>query len=116
MQQSESGVFEHPTKSPFSLEKYDSRWEREYMEELELYSDISKWTKNHNIRIPYVDDAGYKKYFEPDFLIEKVDGTKEIHEVKGGHLMNRETELKMNAAKRFCEARKMTFRLITKSR
>jgi len=86
------------------------------MEELEMYSDIAKWTKNHRIRIPYVDDAGYKKYFEPDFLIEKIDGTKEIHEVKGGHLMNREVELKMNAAKLFCEARKMTFRLITKSR
>ena len=114
IKQSEKGILEHPKKSPFSIEKYDSRWEREYMIQLEEDSLVAKWTKNHNIRIPYVDDAGYRKHFEPDFLVEKIDGTKEIHEVKGGHLMNRETELKMNAAKLFCEARKMKFRLITK--
>ena len=84
------------------------------MDDLEMYSDVKRWTKSHNIRIPYVDDSGFKKHFEPDFLVEKTDGTKEIHEIKGGHLMNRETELKTNAAKLFCEARKMKFRLITK--
>mgnify|MGYP001571519458 CR=1 FL=1 len=84
------------------------------MKQLEEDPAVVKWTKNHNIRIPYVDDASYRKHHEPDFLIEFVDGTKEIHEVKGGHLMNRETELKANAAKLFCIARKMKFRLITK--
>lgn len=113
-QPSEKGIIENLKKSPFSYERYDSHWEKEYMEQLEDDSTVSKWTKNHNIRIPFVDDAGFKKHFEPDFLIEKTDGTKEIHEVKGTHLMNRETELKMNAAKLFCEARKMKFRLITK--
>ena len=111
---SEKGIFENPTKSPFSYERYDSYWEKEYMDQLEEDSSVAKWTKNHDIRIPFVDDAGYKKHFEPDFLIEKADGTKEIHEVKGGHLMNRDTELKVNAAKLFTEARKMKFRLITK--
>src|SRR3989338_5553099 len=111
---SERGVFENPTKSPYSIEKYDSLWEREYMDDLEMFSDVVKWTKNHNIRIPFVDDAGYKKYFLPDFLVEKINGTKEIHEIKGTHLMNRDTELKMIAAKRFCEARDMKFKLITK--
>lgn len=84
------------------------------MDDLEMFSDVVKWTKNHNIRIPFVDDAGYKKYFLPDFLVEKINGTKEIHEIKGTHLMNRDTELKMNAAKKFCEARNMKFKLITK--
>lgn len=108
------GIFEHPKKSPFSYEKYDDGWEREYMDQLEDDSSVAKWTKNHNIRIPFVDDAGFRKHFEPDFLIEKNDGTKEIHEIKGGHLMNRDTELKVNAARLFCEARNMKFRLITK--
>lgn len=108
------GIYEHPLKSPFSFEKYDDGWEREYMEQLENNPEVLKWTKNHNIRIPYVDDAGYRKNFEPDFLVEMKEGIKEIHEVKGGHLMNRETELKQNAAQLFCEARKMKFRLITK--
>src|SRR3989344_1362044 len=111
---SERGIYEHPKKSPFSHEKYDSRWERDYMAELDDNPVVAKWTKNHNIRIPYVDDAGYRKHFEPDFLVERTSGIKEIHEIKGSHLMNRETELKMNIAKRFCEARKMVFRLITK--
>lgn len=108
------GIFENPKKSPFSIEKYDDGWEKEYMEQLEADSEVIKWTKNHNIKIPYVDDAGYKKHFEPDFLVEKADGKKEIHEVKGGHLMNRETQLKMNAAKLFTQSRNMVFRLITK--
>ena len=111
---SERGNYEHQKKSPFSLERYDSGWEKEYMEQLDEDPNVAKWTKNHNIRIPFVDDAGYRKNFEPDFLIEKTDGTKEIHEVKGGHLMNRDTELKMKAGQLFCEARKMKFRLITK--
>lgn len=111
---SERGIVENLQKSPFSFERYDSRWEKDYMDQLEKDPYIAKWTKTHNIRIPYVDDAGYKKHFEPDFLIETCNGDKEIHEVKGGHLMNRETELKVNAAKLFCGARKMKFRLITK--
>ncbi|MBU1180317.1 TnsA endonuclease N-terminal domain-containing protein [Patescibacteria group bacterium] len=111
---SERGAFEHPQKSPFTIEKYDSSWEKDYMKKLEEDPAVVKWTKNHNIRIPYVDDAGYRKHFEPDFLIEFTDGVKEIHEVKGSHLMNRETELKANAAKLFCAARKMKFKLITK--
>jgi len=84
------------------------------MVQLDLDSDVKRWTKTHNIRIPYVDDAGYKKHFEPDFLIELMDGSKEIREIKGGHLMNRETQLKMHAAQLFCEARNMRFKLITK--
>jgi len=114
MQQSERDTYENPKKSPFSYEKYDSGWEREYIDQLDEDPDIAKWTKRHNIRIPYVDDAGYRKHFEPDFLLERVNGTKEIHEIKGSHLMNRETELKMNAAKHFCEVRKMQFKLITR--
>jgi|SRR3989344_4617467 len=108
------GIYENPKKSPFTFEKYDDGWERDYMQQLDEDSFVTKWTKSHNIKIPYVDDAGYKKHFEPDFLIEKTDGIKEIHEVKGGHLMNRDTELKTNAAKLFCEARNMKFRLLTK--
>jgi len=112
--QSERGIFEHPQKSPFSYERYDSGWEREHMEYLEEDPIVAKWTKNHNIKIPYVDDAGFRKHYEPDFLVERVDGGKELQEIKGGHLMNRETELKVNAARIFCENRKMIFKLITK--
>lgn len=111
---SEHGVLENPTKSPYSFEKYDSRWELEHMKRLEKDPTVAKWTKKHSIRIPYVDDMGFRKTFEPDFLVEMINGNKEIHEVKGTQFMNRETQLKVNAAKRFCEQRKMVFRLISK--
>lgn len=111
---SEHGVLENPTKSPYSFEKYDSRWELEHMRRLEKDPAVVKWTKRHSIRIPYVDDAGFRKNFEPDFLVEMTDGSKEIHEIKGTQLMNRETQLKVLAVRRFCEKRKMKFRLISK--
>lgn len=84
------------------------------MQRLEEDPGVAKWTKKHSIRIAYVDDSGFRKHFEPDFLIEMEDGSKEIQEIKGSHLMNRETQLKKLAAERFCKARGIRFRLISK--
>ncbi len=56
----------------------------EYKKKLEKDKTIKKWTKKHGIVIQYVTEAGNVRGYHPDFLIEKVDGQKELHEVKGG--------------------------------
>jgi len=87
MPKSERGEFKETEKSPYNFEYYDSSWELEFMKELEKNPEIEKWTKNHGIIIPYWDPDGKLRGFKPDFLIEKKDGSKEIVEIKGRHLL-----------------------------
>ncbi len=44
MPTSEHGSLDNPKKSAYSLEFYDSSWEKEYMEKLENSHEIRKWT------------------------------------------------------------------------
>ncbi len=117
MQTSEHGDFENPTKSAYSVERYDSKWEKQYMLKLEKDKTVAKWTKNHGIVIQYVTEAGNVRGYRPDFLVEKIDGRKELHEVKGGQfLLNPDTIRKHEAAKRWCQRREMAFIVVTKQR
>lgn len=110
-----SGIYENVKKSPYNLEYYDSYWELEFMKELESDEKINKWTKNHGIRIPYFDlDNKYKSYI-PDFLIEYLDGTIELVEMKGKHLLdNPNTKRKMEFAKKWCKSRDIKYRIYSK--
>jgi len=58
------------------------------MKKLERDKTVAKWTKNHGITIQYVTEAGNVRGYRPDFLIERIDGAKELHEVKGGQFIN----------------------------
>ena len=113
MPTSEHGEFDDTKKSPYSFEYYDSSWELELMEKLEKDDSVKKWTKNHGIIIPYWDENTKLRGFKPDFLIEKKDGTKELIEIKGRHLLP-QFKKKMGAAQEWCKARKMDFRTISK--
>ena len=85
------------------------------MKELEGDDSISKWTKNHGIRIDYFDSENKFRSYNPDFLVEKSDGSIELIEMKGGHLLkNPETKKKMEFAKKWCEARGIIYRIISK--
>jgi hypothetical protein len=115
MPTSERGDFEDPGKSAYSVERYDSSWELQYMKKLERDKMVSKWTKNHGIVIPYVTEAGYVRGYHPDFLLEKVDKGIELHEIKGGHYLNNpDTLRKHEAATNWCRKRGMTFVVLTK--
>jgi hypothetical protein len=115
MPTSERGDFENPKKSAYSVERYDSSWELEYMKKLEKDKTVAKWTKNHGIAIQYVTEAGNVRGYHPDFLLERVSGTKEVHEIKGGHyLQNPDTVRKHEAAKNWCKKRAMSFVVVTK--
>ena len=115
MATSERGDFENPKKSAYSVERYDSSWELQYMKKLERDRTVAKWTKNHGIVIQYVTEAGNVRGYHPDFLIEKTDGVKEMHEIKGGHyLQNPDTIRKHEAAMNWCSKRRMAFLVVTK--
>jgi hypothetical protein len=115
MPASERGDFENPTKSAYSIERYDSLWERDYMRRLERDKTVAKWTKTHGITIQYVTEAGNVRGYRPDFLVELLDGSKELHEVKGTQLLdNPDTRRKHEAAQNWCTRRGMHFSVITK--
>lgn len=58
---------------------------------------------------------GRRGTYNPDFLVERVDGTKELHEVKGGHLLGDEdTKRKLDAGEAVCRERGMAFKVITR--
>jgi len=114
-----TSVFENPEKSPYSIEYCHSSWEEQYMKELESDTDDGadtvKWTKNHGLRIKYFDSENKFKTYVPDFLVEKADGSIELVEMKGTHLLkNPDTKKKIEFAKKWCEARKIKYRIISK--
>lgn len=76
---------------------------------------VKRWERCRSLWIPYVDSEGQRRGYNPDFIVEPIDGAKEIHEVKGGHLLsNEETRKKFEAAEKFCRKRGMVFRVTTK--
>lgn len=109
------GYLDDLKKSPYSMEWWDSHWEREYMKELEQDNHVAKWTKNHSLRIKYFDSNNNYKTYSPDFLVENIDGSIELVEMKGTHLLkNPDTQKKIEFAKKWCEARKIKYRIISK--
>lgn len=109
------GRFEGPKKSAYAFEKFNFDWERQYMEELDEDPDVDAWTKNHKVRIPYIDHQNRKREYRPDFVVRGVGGDLELHEVKGGHLIqNPDTKRKFEAAERWCAERGMKFVVVTK--
>lgn len=97
-------------------EWYDSSWELQYMDELDRDALVSRWTRHHGLRVPYRKTSGARGMYEPDFLVELVDGAKELREVKGEHLFaDGNTELKLRAGDAFCRSRGMKYRVVTKS-
>ena len=83
---------------------------------LEGDPSIKRWERCRSLWIHYVDAEGQSRGYNPDFVVERVDGTKEIHEVKGTHLVsNEETKRKIAAAEEFCRKRGMVYKVITRS-
>ena len=98
-------------------EWFDSSWELQYMDELDRDSLVVRWTRHHDLRIPYRKWWGVRGYYEPDFLVELAGGERELREVKGGHLFaDANTSRKLRAGDGYCRDRGMVFRVVTKER
>jgi hypothetical protein len=84
---------------------------------LESDNTIRRWERCRSLRIPYIKADGKRGHYNPDFIVERKDGPKELHEVKGGHLLtNDETKRKLAAGQAFCRQRGMIFKVITRRR
>jgi len=76
---------------------------------------VVRWERCRSLRIPYIKARGKLGHFNPDFIVERIDGTKELHEVKGTHLLDGEdTQRKIHAGTEFALKRGMVFKVITK--
>ena len=63
-------------------EYYQSSWELETMRKLDEDAHIKYWTKKHGHVVKYVSGKYTKRYL-PDFLIERIDNSFTILEIKG---------------------------------
>lgn len=108
----ERGEFEHPRKSAWSFEVYDSAPERRMMERLDADPSVRKWTKEHRIVIAWLDRRNQRHTYRPDFLVEYTDGALRLIEVKGAHMADSEAvRRKRAAAELWCQRRGMTYEI-----
>jgi len=109
------GILHDLKRGTRSSEPYDSEWERDYMLLLEADDSVKRWERCRSLRIPYAKADGGKGHYNPDFIVEHTDGQKEVHEVKGGHLLaDADTQRKFAAGDEFCRKRGMVFKVITR--
>ena len=103
-----------PLKSAWSFEEYDSRLERRMMRQLDGDPGVEAWTKRHGIVIAWHPQPGVARRYVPDFLVRRTDGAAELVEVKNPDwIETEEVRLKGDAARRWCAARGMTYRIVT---
>jgi hypothetical protein len=88
-----------------------SSYELRRMNFLDSCSSVKFWTKNHGISIEYLLDGVLKRYI-PDFLVEKVDGTKVIDEVKGWVRDHKIFEAKNESATQFASQNGFKYRVL----
>jgi hypothetical protein len=69
--------------------------------------------KKNPVQIPYSLN-GIAHYYWPDFLVEYKNGTHVLEEIKPKALLNLpKNKLKLAAAKMFCKAAKLKFRVLS---
>lgn len=84
---------------------------------LDADETVKRWERCRSLRIPYSKADGRKGHYNPDFIVERTDGQRELHEVKGGHLMaDANTKRKLAAGDSFCRKRNMIFKIVTRRR
>lgn len=111
------GILRDLKRGTRASEPYESDWEREYMLVLDADPMVKRWERCRSLAIPYKRTDGSEAHYHPDFIVERTDGAKELHEVKGTHLLgDEETRRKLEAGEAFCRKRGMIFKVITKSR
>ena len=112
---SEKGILHDLKRGARQSEPYDSSWERDYMLVLDSDDTVKRWERCRSLKIPYKKATGKPGLYNPDFIIERLAGPKELHEVKGGHLLdNADTQRKLAAGEEFCRKRQMLFKVITR--
>ena len=111
---SERGNYDRPRKSAWNFESFDSGLEKRMMESLEKDPAVRKWTKRHGISITWIDRHRRRHSYRPDFLVEYMDGSKALIEVKGAHMVESDSvRRKREAAELWCQRRGMDYSIET---
>ena len=95
--------------------KYRSGWELAYMQHLDADESV-KLFEYELLRIPYVSNvrSGKLRNYYPDFLVEYVDGTKKLVEIKPSkRVLQANVQKKLRAAEAWCKASGVTLVVIT---
>lgn len=92
---------------------YRSSWELAVMKYLDLADNVTYWN-SECLRISYINVT--KRWYVPDFLVEFIDGRKEIWEIKPKEFVtSRACQLKTEAAKKYCETEGISaYRILTR--
>jgi hypothetical protein len=99
------------SKKTGKSERYDSSYELRRFKALDASPLVRTWTKSHNIRIRYQQFRKRRRYF-PDILVERVDGSRQLEEVKGHVWDPLKFKLKNLAARLYCERRDIEYRIL----
>lgn len=104
---------------------FRSSWEKKYAIWCENNPHIKYWG-SECMTIPYILHDGTQHTYNPDFVVEMIDGTKWIIEIKphnqcirpineNGYLWDAYTKnmCKWAAARKFCEDRGLKFKVLT---
>jgi len=90
--------------------RFDSFYEYLRMKILDIDDNVSAWTKNHGICIPYkLGDTEH--HYVPDFLIQQLDGKTVLEEVKGYEKHNK-LMAKKGAAERYTTEINILYRIL----
>tara|TARA_Y100000034_G_scaffold59644_1_gene72500 strand:- start:17549 stop:18628 length:1080 start_codon:yes stop_codon:yes gene_type:complete len=113
--------------NPFTQqdEYMHSSWESKYLDTLIANNHIVKATKNHNIKIKYIDVNNIEREYTPDFLVEtpKITITcileetttteKTLVEIKPKSMIDNKVILKTQAATKWCKENGFNYVVLT---
>jgi hypothetical protein len=93
---------------------FKSSWEEAVMKHLDVDDSVKDWDYEC-VRIPYVYGAeNRQRWYVPDFVITRVDGAKEMWEVKPSQFAQTERVLNTSAAgQAYCEEHNIEYTLVT---
>ena len=95
--------------------KFRSGWEERYMRYLDSCLDVANWFYE-SMFIEYVSNkrTGKKRKYYPDFIVEYVDGKKEVVEIKPlKRVKQLAVKKKIDSAIDWCNLNGHTFRILT---
>lgn len=90
---------------------YDSGWELDRMKWYDSNGKIRSWSRCKDL-IPYVDENGQLRHYNPDFLVS-YDTKTAVEEIKGGRF-GANLSAKIQAAAKFYQEKNLSFHIITK--
>lgn len=95
--------------------KFRSGWEQKYLEWLDA-NDTVKTYVYEGVKIPYVSNVktGKIRTYNPDFLVEYMDGTRVLVEIKPSRRVKQvKVQKKLKAAQRWCDEHNIILSVLT---